>query len=69
MPKTEAKPTTISSKIAQLDNVTEWFYGEDFNLDQALEKYQAAIKLAAEITHDLEHLENQVRVVADFTKE
>lgn len=69
MSKTETNQPTISAKIAQLDSATEWFYGDDFMLDQALDKYQAATKLAAEIDHDLKHLENQVRVVADFTQE
>jgi len=68
MSETDSKPN-LSAKIAELDNLSEWFYGDDFTLDQALTKYQAATKLAEEITHDLDQLENQVQVVADFTKE
>ncbi len=59
----------ISQKIAELDDQVEWFYGEDFSLDQALGKYESAAKLAKEIEADLDHLKNQVEVIADFTKE
>lgn len=68
MSKTEPKPS-IKAKINQLNSDVEWFYGEDFSLDQALEKYQAATKLAAEIEQDLDRLQNQVEVIADFTQE
>ena len=59
---------SISSKIYKLDQTVEWFYGEDFTLDQALEKYQSATNLAKEIEQDLSTLKNQVEVLADFTK-
>lgn len=59
---------SISSKISKLDQTVEWFYGEDFALDQALEKYQSATNLAKEIEQDLSTLKNQVEVLADFTK-
>lgn len=65
-----AKPQkTISQKIAQLDDMLSWFYGDEFNLDQALEHYQGATKLAEEIESDLAELKNQVEVLGDFTKE
>lgn len=66
MSQTESK--SLNHKIAQLDESIEWFYGEDFSLDQAIEKYQAATKLAQSIEQDLSELKNQVEVVADFTK-
>lgn len=59
---------TINQKISQLDQAVDWFYSEDFNLDQALDKYQNAIKLTQDIKDDLEQLKNQVEVIADFTK-
>lgn len=68
MSKTETKPS-IKAKIDQLNSDVEWFYGEDFALDQALEKYQAATKLAETIEQDLDQLQNQVEVIADFTQE
>ena len=59
---------SISNKIATLDQAVEWFYGDEFTLDQAVEKYQSATKLAREIEQDLSELKNQVEVLADFAK-
>lgn len=66
MPKTE--PKSITAKIHQLETDVEWFYGDDFSLDQALDKYRAAIGLSKTIEQDLTELKNQVQVIADFTK-
>lgn len=67
MSKTKEK-ISISSKVSQLDEVVEWFYGDDFVLEEALGKYKAAQQLAQEIEKDLSELRNQVTVVEDFTK-
>lgn len=67
MSKPENKPT-IEQKVHQLDEQVEWFYGEDFTLDQALNNYQKTINLAKEIEQDLTELKNRVEVVADLTK-
>ncbi len=67
MSKTDDK--TINQKIEQLNSDVEWFYGDDFSLDQATEKYQASIELAKEIESDLENLKNKITVLSeDFTK-
>lgn len=60
---------SLTEKIKQLDQAVEWFYGDDFKLDQALAKYQDATELAATIDQDLTKLKNQVEVVEDFTKD
>ncbi len=67
MSKTGTKPS-ISQKIEQLDENVAWFYGEEFQLDQALTKYDDAIKLAKSIEKDLAELKNKVEVIEDFTK-
>lgn len=67
MSKDETKKS-ISERIAELDASVEWFYSEDFQLDQALEKYQQANQLAENIAKDLSELKNKVEVVEDFTK-
>lgn len=70
MPKTEtnSKQTSIEQQLSDLDRAVEWFYGDDFSLDEALEKYQSASKLAKDIEANLNHLKNEVKVIADFTK-
>ena len=69
--KTREKPNKdrpIAHKIEQLDREIEWFYGEAFQLDEALEKYKNASHLASEIDRNLAELKNQVEVIEDFTK-
>lgn len=67
MSKTEDKKT-ITKKMAELDQLVEWFYGEDFELDEAIAKYEQAMKAAEAIKADLAKLKNKVEVIGDFTK-
>lgn len=68
MSKTEDKPN-LNQKIQKLDESVEWFYGDDFNLENATEKYKETLKLAKEIEGDLESLKNEIEVLAeDFAK-
>ena len=61
---------TLNEKIAELDELTNWFYSEDFSLDHATEKYKAAVGLAKEIEQDLKDLKNEITVIdKDFSKE
>ena len=40
----------ITQKMEELDKNTEWFYSDDFTLDEAANKYEAAIALAKELS-------------------
>lgn len=60
---------TINDKIERLKASTEWFYGEDFSLDKAVEKYEESIKLAKDIEKDLNELKNKIEIIGeDFSK-
>lgn len=68
--KTSTEKLTINQKLEQLDQQIEWFYGEDFSLEQAAEKYQAAAIAAKEIESDLSEIKNQIEIIdRDFSKE
>ena len=43
------KDLTLNQKIENLDEQVEWFYSDSFKLDEAVEKYKEAIKLAKNI--------------------
>ena len=59
---------TITRKIERLRGQVEWFYGEDFALDEATVKYGQVVKLAKEIEGDLEVMKNEVIMInQDFT--
>ena len=61
--------STLSQKIAELDERLEWFYSDDFKLEEAASKYQQAIKLAKTIETDLQNLKNEIEVLSeDFGK-
>ena len=61
---------TIAQKIKELEMATEWFYSDDFKLEEAAPRYEAAIKLAKEVEADLNQLRNKIEVIEkDFTKD
>ncbi|MDO5451761.1 MAG: hypothetical protein Q4F56_01595 [Candidatus Saccharibacteria bacterium] len=60
---------SLNQKIANLDSQVEWFYSDDFKLEDATGRYKGAVKLAKEIEKDLESLKNEIEVLAeDFSK-
>ncbi|MBQ9017797.1 exodeoxyribonuclease VII small subunit [Candidatus Saccharibacteria bacterium] len=64
-----AEKRGISEKIAELDRLSEWFYSDDFRLEEATAKYKEAMKLAKEIESDLAEMKNEIEVLAeDFSK-
>lgn len=64
-----AEKMNLNQKIEKLDTEVEWFYSDDFKLDEAVDKYKAATKLAKEIEKDLNELKNEIEVLSeDFSK-
>ena len=64
-----AEKKNLNEKIGELDAQVEWFYSDDFRLEEAGKKYKDATKLAKEIEKDLDELKNEIEVLAeDFTK-
>ncbi len=60
---------TLNQKIEELDARVEWFYSDDFKLEEAVEKYKDATKLAKGIEKDLADLKNEIEVLSeDFSK-
>ena len=64
-----AEKQSLNQKIEKLDGRVEWFYSDDFKLEEAVDKYKEATKLAKEIEKDLEELKNEIEVLSeDFSK-
>ncbi len=60
---------SINDKITKLNTEVQWFYSDDFSLDEAETKYKSAVELAKEIEKDLDTLKNNIEVInKDFTK-
>ena len=65
-----SKTDDISEKLKKLDEYVQWFESDDFSLEQAVEKYAEAQKLAHEIQNNLNDLKNQITIVQkQFSKE
>ena len=58
-----SKTDNINAKIQKLNDYVEWFEGEDFNLEQSIEKFNEAKKLADEIQANLNEFKNKITVV------
>ena len=59
----------ISEKLEKLKVGVDWFYSDDFKLEDASEKYKALTGLAKEIEKDLDELKNDIKVIdEDFSK-
>lgn len=59
----EKSKLSIAEKTAQLNELVAWFNSDKFELEQALDKFIAAEKLAVDIEQDLTDLKNQIEVV------
>ncbi len=59
----------LNQKITELNDAVAWFQSEEFEIEQAIEKYKTALKLANEIEDDLNGIKNEIEVLTkDFTK-
>ncbi|MEE0888303.1 MAG: hypothetical protein U0L97_03785 [Candidatus Saccharimonadaceae bacterium] len=60
---------TINNKIEEFDQCVDWFYSDEFDLDEVEERYKKAIALAEGIQKDLSKLKNNIEILEkDFTK-
>ena len=42
----------LSKAFAELEEINTWFQGEDFDLEEALKKYQRGMELVAACEHN-----------------
>ena len=68
--KSKTKDLTINQKLEQLDQQIEWFYGDNFSLEEATQRYKEAATYAKEIEAELNEIKNQIEIINhDFSKE
>lgn len=59
---------TIQEKMQDFEQMVKWFEGEEFKLEEALEKYSEALSASKEIEAELKQLQNRiVKIEEDFT--
>lgn len=59
---TKSKPT-VQDKIVELRELVAWFDSEDFSLEQSVEQFKSANRLAEEIEAELTSLKNEINIV------
>ena len=57
------KNNSLQEQLAKLDELVAWFEGDEFELEQALDKYRQAEMLAAEIEKELATFKNEITVL------
>lgn len=65
----EKNKRTISAMLTELDQRVQWFEGEEFVLEEAIEKFNEAEQLANQIKEELEVFKNKINLLKqDFSK-
>ena len=68
--KNDSSNLSINQQLEKLDQQIEWFYGENFSLDEATRHYQEAASSAKAIEESLDKIKNQIEIIDhDFSKE
>lgn len=61
---------TIEQMMAELNERIAWFQGDDFNLDEAKQRFIEARELSKKITSTLEDMRHDIEVLSeDFNAE
>jgi len=61
---------TIEQMMAELNEQIAWFQGDDFNLDEARQRFIEARELSKKITATLEDMRHDIEVLSeDFNAE
>ncbi len=61
---------TIEQMVAELNERIAWFQGDDFNLDEAKQRFIEARELSKKITATLEDMRHDIEVLSeDFNAE
>lgn len=61
---TPKKPESYQQMADELNGLIEWFESDSVNLDEAVDKYEQAIDLLAEMESFLKTAENKVKKIA-----
>ena len=56
---------TIEQMMAELNERIAWFQGDDFNLDEAKQRFTEARELSKKITATLEDMRHDIEVLSE----
>lgn len=58
-----ASAKSFQQKMAELDEILAWFESDEVSLDDAVEKYEQAKKLSAELEKELTEAKNKIEII------
>ncbi len=64
MANKKASPKSYQKLSPHLDEIINWFESDDVNLDEAIVKYEQAIKLINELEKYLKAAENKIHKIS-----
>ena len=56
---------SLSEQLRELDELIAWFDQDDFDLDEALKKFDEGVKLTEKIEERLKKLENKITILRE----
>ena len=59
----QTSKTNISEQLNKLQQSLAWFDSEDFNLDEAVQRYEESSKIADDLKKSLEEIRNKVEIL------
>lgn len=59
------KDKPLRDQLAELDELIAWFDQEDFDLDEALKKFDEGVELAESVKKRLVKLENKITLLKE----
>jgi exonuclease VII small subunit len=60
---------TIEQMMAELNERIAWFQSEEFNLDEAKQRFVEARQLAKDITAALDGMQHEITVLSEYFSE
>lgn len=65
MKNDKANEETIEQMMTELNERIAWFQGDDFNLDEAKQRFIEARQLAQDITAALDDMQHEITVLSE----
>ncbi len=63
--KSPADEQTLTEQLAHLDEIVAWFEQDDFDMEEAIAKFEEGSALADDIRSKLQTLENKITVLKE----
>ncbi len=56
---------SLQDQLDELDKIIDWFNQDDFDIDEAMQKFNQGVELAETVKERLENMENKIQILKD----